>query len=305
MGLFRFPGRVAATAPFEDHVMTAPVEHRIALTCGEHRYLEAGSGPPLLLLHGMGVATCANSHDLLIPHLAARFRVLAPDLLGFGLGTRQVEAGPTFELILDQLREFMDRLGLAHVHLVGHSLGGWLGGLLAYQSPQRVRRLVLLSSAGLNREPAAGVGARLAPSREQLRELVRGWLHDPGRLSAADLEQVVDGLQAAAAAPGAAGSLDPLLAQMQSPALRERYLLHRRLPYIPVPTLMLWGEHDPLDPYPTWSAQFDALGGDLHRSDKPWAPPGARFVKLPCGHHPQWELPQQTAALIGDFLLAA
>lgn len=284
--------------------MAALIEHRIALTCGENRYLEAGNGPPLLLLHGMGVATSANSQDLLIPHLATRFRVLAPDLLGFGLGTRQVEAGPTFELILEQLREFMDRLGLAQMHVVGHSLGGWLGGLLAYQSPQRMQRLVMLSSAGLNREPAAGVGTKLQPSREQLRDLVCGWLHDPGRLSAAELEHVVDGLLAAAAAPGAASSLDPLLAQMQSPAARERYMLHRRLPLIAVPTLMLWGEHDPLDPYPTWSAQFDALAGDMHRSSKPWAPPGARFARLPCGHHPQWELPQQTAALIGEFLLA-
>jgi pimeloyl-ACP methyl ester carboxylesterase len=285
--------------------MPAISEHRIALPCGENRYLEAGDGPPLLLLHGMGVATSANSHDVLIPHLAARFRVLAPDLLGFGLGTRQVQAGPTFELILEQLREFMDRLGLAQVHLVGHSLGGWLGGLLAYQSPQRVQRLVMLSSAGLNREPAAGVGAALQPAREQLRELVRGWLHDPDRLGAAQLDRVVDGLHAAAAAPGAATSLDPLLAQMQAPTVRERYMLHRRLPFITVPTLMLWGEHDVLDPYPTWSAEFDALAGDMHRSSKPWAPPGAHFGKLPCGHHPQWELPQQTAALIGDFLLAS
>ncbi len=285
--------------------MTTVAERRIALTCGDNRYLEAGDGPPLLLLHGMGVATCANSHDLLIPHLAARFRVLAPDLLGFGLGTRQIEAGPTFELILEQLREFMDRLHLAKAHLVGHSLGGWLGGLLAYQSPNRLGRLVMLSSAGLNREPAAGVGARLQPSREQLHALVRGWLRDPGRLNAAELEHVIDGLCAAAAAPGAAGSLDPLLAQMQSAVVRERYLLHRRLPFITVPTLMLWGEDDPLDPYPTWSAEFDALGGDMHRSSKPWAPPGARFAKLPCGHHPQWELPQQTASLVGDFLLAS
>lgn len=283
--------------------MTAITERRIALTCGENRYLEAGDGPPLLLLHGMGVAMSANSMELLIPHLAVRFRVLAPDLLGFGLGTRRVEAGPTFDLILEQLREFMDRLDLAQVHLVGHSLGGWLGGLLAYQSPQRLGRLVTLCGAGLNREPAAGVGAKPQTSREQLRDLVRGGLRDPDRLGAAGLEQIVDGLYAAAVAPGAAGSLDPLLAQMQSPAVRERYMLHRRLPYLTVPTLMLWGEHDPLDPYPTWSAEFDALGGDMHRSSKPWAPGGARFAKLPCGHHPQWELPQQTAALVGDFLL--
>ncbi|MGK2941275.1 MAG: alpha/beta fold hydrolase [Immundisolibacter sp.] len=285
--------------------MAAVEEHHIKLSCGDNRYLEAGDGPPLLLVHGMGVATSANSVEMLIPHLAPRFRVLAPDLLGFGLGTRQVEAGPTFDLILEQLREFMDRLGLAQVHWVGHSLGGWLGGLFAYQSPQRLGRLVMLCGAGLNREPAPGVGARLQPSREQLRELVRGWLSDPGRLSTTELERVVDGMRAAAAAPGAADSLDALLAQMQSVAVRERYMLHRRMPYISVPVLMAWGEHDALDPYPTWSAEFDALGRDMHRSSKPWAPAGARFAKLPCGHHPQWELPQQAAALAGDFLLGS
>jgi pimeloyl-ACP methyl ester carboxylesterase len=280
-------------------------EHHIKLACGDSRYLEAGAGPPLLLVHGMGVATSANSLEMLIPYLATRFRVLAPDLLGFGLGTRQVEAGPTFDLILDQLREFMDRLDLTQAHWVGHSLGGWLGGLFAYQSPQRLCGLVMLCSAGLNRAPAPGVGAKLQPSREQLRDLVRGWLSDPNRLNATDLEQAVDGMCAAAAAPGAVGSLDPLLAQMQSAAVRERYMLHRRLAYIAVPTLMVWGEHDALDPYPTWSAEFDALAGDMHRSSKPWASPCARFAKLPCGHHPQWELPQQTASLVGDFLLAS
>ena len=80
-------------------------ERRIDLSCGQNRYLEAGDGPPVLLLHGMGMASSASGFELLIPHLARQFRVLAPDLLGFGLGTRTVEAGPTFELIVEQLRD--------------------------------------------------------------------------------------------------------------------------------------------------------------------------------------------------------
>ena len=193
--------------------MTTLHERRIQLACGQNRYLEAGDGPPVLLLHGMGMASSASGFELLMPHLAGRFRVLAPDLLGFGLGTRTVEAGPTFELIVEQLREFMDRLGLARAHVVGHSLGGWVGNLLAYESPQRVARLVALCSAGLNVQPAAGIRASAIPTRVQLEALVRGWLHDPARVPDADFTRLVDGLVAAANAPGALESLDPLLAQ--------------------------------------------------------------------------------------------
>jgi pimeloyl-ACP methyl ester carboxylesterase len=278
-------------------------ERRIDLTCGQSRYLEAGDGPPVLLLHGMGMASSASGFELLIPHLAGQFRVLALDLLGFGLGTRRAEAGPTFELIVEQLREFMDRLGLDRAHVVGHSLGGWVGNLLAYESPQRVARLVALCSAGLNVQPAAGIRATAIPTRAQLDALVRGWLHDPARVSDADFSRLVDGLVAAANAPGALESLDPLLAQQENPTLRARYLLMRRLPFVTTPTLVIWGEHDPLEPYPVWKDEAPRLGGDMSRSSRPWTAPRARFASLPARHYPHWELPAETAALIAPFLL--
>jgi pimeloyl-ACP methyl ester carboxylesterase len=278
-------------------------ERRIDLTCGQNRYLEAGDGPPVLLLHGMGMASSANGFDLLIPHLAGQFRVLAPDLIGFGLGTRTVDAGPTFELIVEQLREFMDRLGLARAHVVGHSLGGWVGNLLAYESPQHVARLVALCSAGLNVQPAAGIRASAIPTRAQFEALVRGWLHDPGRVSDADFSRLVGGLVAAANAPGALESLDPLLAQQENPTLRARYLLMRRLPFVAAPTLVIWGEHDPLEPYPVWKEEAPGLGGDMSRSSRPWSAPHARFASLPARHWPHWELPAEIAALIAPFLL--
>lgn len=285
--------------------MTAIHERRIDLDCGESRYLEAGDGPPLLLLHGMGMASSANGFDLLIPHLAGRFRVLAPDLLGFGLGTRTVQAGPTFELIVEQIREFMDRLGLSRVHLVGHSLGGWVANLLAYESPQRVCRLVALCSAGLNVQPAAGIRASAVPSRAQFEALVRGWLHDASRVSGRDLAHLVDVLVTAANEPGALESLDPLLVQQETPALRARYLLMRRLPFVEVPMRVIWGEHDPLEPYPVWKTEAAQIGHDFTRSSRPWAAPRACFASLPTGHYPHWELPRETADLITSFLLAS
>ena len=276
-------------------------EYFIDLGCDRSRYLEIGEGPPLLLLHGMGLASSANTFDLLMPHLADRFRVIALDLLGFGLGSRSVEAGPTFELLIDHVREFMDYLGEPRMHLVGHSLGGWLGGLLAYQSPQRIERMVMLCAAGLNREIAAGVSAKLDLSRQAFEHQVQHGVSDPERLSQSDVQLLVDGLLRAGSAPGAANSLSPLMAQMKNLVLRERYMLHRRLPYIDVPTLVIWGDKDPIEPYPTWAQEYDDIEGDVGRSSKPWVPPAARVARLAAGHYPHWELPEDTAGLIKDF----
>ena len=239
-------------------------EYFIDLGCDRSRYLEIGEGPPLLLLHGMGLASSANTFDLLMPHLADRFRVIALDLLGFGLGS-------------------------------------WLGGLLAYQSPQRIERMVMLCAAGLNREIAAVVSAKLELSRQAFEHQVQHGVSDPERLSQPDVQLLVDGLLRAGSAPGAANSLSPLMAQMKNLVLRERYMLHRRLPYIDVPTLVIWGDKDPIEPYPTWAREYDDIEGDIGRSSKPWVPPAARVARLAAGHYPHWELPEDTAGLIKDF----
>jgi pimeloyl-ACP methyl ester carboxylesterase len=163
--------------------------------------------------------------------------------------------------------------------------------------------LVALCSAGLNVQPAAGIRATAIPSRGQIEALLRGWLHEPARVADADFARLVDGFAAAANAPGALESLDPLLAQQENPALRARYLLMRRLPFVSTPTLVIWGEHDPLEPYPVWKDEAPRLAGDMSRSSRPWSAPNARFASLPARHYPHWELPAQTAALIAPFLL--
>ena len=78
-------------------------------------------------------------------------------------------------------------------------------------------------------------------------------------------------------------------------------MLQRRLPHITVPTMMACAEGDPFDPYPTWNAEWQALGGDMRRSAKPWVVPGARFARLPTGHWPHIEQPTKLADLLVDF----
>ncbi|MSQ71117.1 MAG: alpha/beta hydrolase [Betaproteobacteria bacterium] len=276
-------------------------ERSETLTLGKIRWLEAGEGPPVLLLHGMGMYSSANLFDFVIPAVAARMHVIAPDWLGFGLGVRNLDEGPTFELMLDHLREFMDVVGLKRAHVLGHSMGGWLAAQFAYQSPSRVEKLIMLCAAGMNRAPATSIRFETVPTKEELRSMFRGSMKHPDLADTAILESAVATAERMVNAPGALRSLDPLLHQMETPSLRDRYMLQRRLPHIAVPSLMAWGEADVFEPYPTWNGEWESLKGDMSRSSKPWIIPGARFVRLPTGHWPHVEQPEKTAGLILDF----
>lgn len=279
-------------------------EHVVDISLGRCRFLEAGAGPPVVMLHGMGAFNSADNLAPLIARLGAGFRVLAPDLLGFGQGVRVLEQGPTFELILEHLREWTDAVHLPRAHWVGHSLGGWVAALLAYQSPQRVQRLVMLCSAGLNRTPSAGIRLTQIPTAKQLRGMFEAGLVSPESADPAAIAAAADAGHAVLSQPGALTGLDALLAQMENTEIRSRYVLQRRLAHVGVPTLMAFGEGDVVDPYPTWNRQWEALGGDMTRSDMPWVVPGARVARLPTGHYPHLEAPDLTARVIAEFLAA-
>ena len=281
-------------------------EHFIDLSLGRTRYLESGSGEPLLMLHGMGMSNSAHSFDPVLPGLARHFRVLAPDLLGFGKGEREVREGPTFELILEQLREFLERLELKRVNLAAHSMGGWVAGHLAYQSPERVKKLALLNAAGLNSQPAPNVKAmEQVPPLEKEIELVRAEFHDKTRATDEFVQRMARVRHGMLSMPNALHSLDTLLHMMHVPELRSRYMLHRRLRHIGVPALVLWGTADVMDPYPTWTSEYSRLGGDLSKSSKPWIIPGARYVMADTGHYTHWEMPDYTVGLLADFFKGA
>jgi pimeloyl-ACP methyl ester carboxylesterase len=271
------------------------------LTLGRIRWLDAGEGEPLLLLHGMGMYSSANAFDFVIPMLAKRFHVIAPDWLGFGKGVRVLDEGPTFELMLEHLRELMDMGSLTSANVVGHSMGGWLGALFAYQSPLRVRKLMMLCAAGMNNAPASSIRFERAPTADELRAMFASSMLNPEAIDPKVLQAAVATCVEMVNVPGALQSLDPLLHQMETPKLRQRYMLQRRFAHIRVPSMMAWGEGDRFEPYPTWNAEWAKLDGDVSRSSKPWVIPGARFARLPTGHWPHLEQPAQLSALILDF----
>jgi pimeloyl-ACP methyl ester carboxylesterase len=113
-------------------------------------YLEAGKGDPVVLIHGSGpgVTSYANWR-LVLPALAENFRVLAPDMVGFGFSERPANIKYGVQTWADQVVGLMDTLELPTTHLVGNSFGGAIALRIATQHPDRVGKLVLMGSMGV------------------------------------------------------------------------------------------------------------------------------------------------------------
>ena len=128
-------------------------EKRVSVDGHDVVYLEGGNGDPLLLIHGFG----ANKDNWLpiAPLLAPHFRLILPDLPGFGDSTRNFDERYAVEDQVARLRELIGHLGIGPVHIGGNSMGGYLGGLYASRFPDDVSSLWLLAPAGvLEAEPS-------------------------------------------------------------------------------------------------------------------------------------------------------
>lgn len=237
--------------------------------------LSAGDGEPLLFLHGAGsAATWSPVHD----GLARHFRVLAPDHPGFGLSDSPDWLDGIDDLVYFYL-DFLDQLGIDRAHVLGHSVGGWLAAELAVAHSHRLRKLVLVNAIGLHVDgidqpdlfalSPAESGVYLAYDKDAARAYVaattpeRAAVRDKGRSALARL-----------------GS-NPYL---HNPKLRSR------LRRVRVPTLVAWGEADPLVPLEHARAYADGI-------------PGATLAVIPrCGHSPPGERPDELLRLVLEFL---
>jgi pimeloyl-ACP methyl ester carboxylesterase len=138
-------------------------------------YLEAGKGDPVVLIHGSGpgVTSYANWR-LVLPALAENFRVLAPDMVGFGFSERPANIEYGVQTWADQVVGLMDTLELPTAHLVGNSFGGAIALRIAAQHPDRVGKLVLMGSMGVPFPITAGLERvwGYEPSFENMRKVL-------------------------------------------------------------------------------------------------------------------------------------
>jgi len=259
------------------------------------RFWTAGEGEvPLVLLHGLGSSVedwSENAHAL-----AQHRRVYAPDLVGCGHSDKP--RGPySVDSLARFAGEFLAGQGVQRATLVGHSLGGAVAVQLALCSPERVGRLVLVCSAGLGREldfflrlsslPLLGE-CLTRPSRAGIARYWRKTVHDPALATTAWVETSYQ----LAALPGAQRAmLATLRGVINLRGVREAVFrsILAGLARIAVPTLIIWGQQDPIVPVAhAYAAQEQMPAARIHVFD-------------PCGHFPQLEHAAAFNALLLEF----
>src|SRR6202000_1612925 len=111
---------------------------------------ETGSGPAVVMLHGGGPgASGVSNYSRNIGALAQHFRVIVPDMPGYGRSAKGIDQSDPFGYLADMIRGLLDELGVATAYLVGNSYGGAAALRLALDTPNRVGKLVLMGPGGL------------------------------------------------------------------------------------------------------------------------------------------------------------
>lgn len=144
-------------------------------------YHDQGQGFPVVLFHGSGPGVSAWANwRLVIPHLSEHFRVVAPDMLGFGYTERKSETDYKMETWLKHALDILDALQIVKAHVIGNSFGGALAIALAIHAPERINRLVLMGSVGLEFELTTGLDLTWGyqPSIENMRKLLDLFAYD-------------------------------------------------------------------------------------------------------------------------------
>lgn len=219
------------------------------------RYHEAGSGPPLVLLHGSGpgVSGWAN-FGANLPVLAEHFRCLILDQPGFGASERpEVYQRNYLRIAADAVLGLLDRLELPTVHLLGNSMGGAVATLVALEHGRRIDRLVLMAPGGvgvnvLGPEPSEGIRRLLDFTGEPTRERVLAWLRTMVFDEAVLTDELIENRWAAAADPAAIAAIRDAYATFANPAFAEPIPLWARLRALRNEVLLLWGRDDRVTP---------------------------------------------------------
>jgi haloacetate dehalogenase len=265
-------------------------------------FLEAGEGPPVVLLHGFPETNYAWRNQ--VPVLGERYHVIAPDLRGYG-ETEKPASGYDKRTMAQDLAGLLNTLGIDRIALVGHDRGARVATRFAKDFPDRTDRLVVMDnvptrivSREMNAEKAKAYWfflfhlvpdlpeTLIAGKEEQwLRYFFSDWTYDPGTITGEVFDTYVRAYRAAGAVRGAMADYRANAEDVAQDAADAEVK-------IACPTLALWGE--------------DFAGvGQMFDMPRVWAEMADQLRAVPiarCGHLPHEERPDEVNALLLDFL---
>lgn len=250
---------------------------------------DVGSGWPLLMIHGSGpgVSAWANWRLNMGP-LAQGRRVIAPDMVGFGFTERPADVVYGKELWVRHLADLMDAMDIPQADIVGNSFGGALALAFAIRYPERVRRLVLMGSAGLSFPITPGLDAvwGYQPSIAAMRGLLDIFAHDRALVT----DELAELRYRASIRPGFQESFSAMFPEPRQEGLDALASDEAAIAALPHPALIVHGREDRVIP-PEASQRLFALlpDAELHMFGR-------------CGHWTQIEHAARFNRLVADFL---
>lgn len=258
---------------------------------------ETGAGAPLLMLHGGGPGAAGlSNYSRNIAVLAQQFRVIVPDLPGYGRSSKRIDKADSFGDLAQAMLGLMDALSINTASIVGNSLGGAAALRMALDAPARVERLVLMGPGGIGTTralPTKGLNALLdyyrgeGPSREKMAAFLRTYLVADGSVIT---DATIDERYRASIDPEVVAN--PPLTRPPNLGALWRMDLSRdpRLKALPHPALVLWGADDKVN---------RPSGGHWLQQNLPRCD---HYVFGRTGHWVQWERPDEFNAVAAAFL---
>jgi 2-hydroxymuconate-semialdehyde hydrolase len=246
----------------------------------------------VLLLHGSGPGVSAWANwRLSIQSLKENFRLLAPDMAGFGFSQTPSDIVYSRELWLEQIVAFLDAVGVDKVNVIGNSFGGSMALALAIHHPERVNRLILMGSVGVSFELTPGLDAvwGYTPTEENMRAIMRIFAYDQDLVG----DDLVRMRYEASKRPGVQEAYSAMF-----PAPRQRWVeamahAERQIRGIGHKTLLVHGRDDKVIPLATSLTMQD------------WIEDSQLHIYGRCGHWTQIEHAAAFCQLVTNFLKAA
>ncbi|MFC9553636.1 alpha/beta fold hydrolase [Rhodococcus sp. NPDC056960] len=252
-------------------------------------YHDEGEGRPVVLIHGSGPGVTAWANwRATIPALARHFRVIAPDILGFGYTARPDGVAYNSTTWTEHLTGFLDALGLEKVSIVGNSFGGSLALNIATRHPERVDRLVLMGSVGVPFQITDGLDAvwGFQPSLPAMRHLLDVFAYDRSLVT----DELAELRLAAATRPGVQEAFSAMFPAPRQQGVDAMAVDEDRIAALPHDTLIVHGRDDQVIPLSNSLRLLELIErSQLHVFGR-------------CGHWVQIEHAARFNALVADFL---
>jgi pimeloyl-ACP methyl ester carboxylesterase len=261
-------------------------------------YRLAGSGPVVVLIHG--ITASSSTWSRVMPYLARRFTVIAPDLIGHG-GSAKPRGDYSLGAHACGVRDLLLALGHDRATVVGHSLGGGIAMQFSYQFPERCERLVLVDSGGLGRDVSPLLRAATLPGSELVLPLLAATrlldagafagrlLNRLGLRARTDFVEIARG-HATLSDPDARAAFVHTLRSVVEPGGQRIGASNRLYLAQHIPFLLAWGELDPIIPVSHGFATHERV-------------PGSRLELFRhSGHFPQLDEPERFLDVLVDFI---